>query len=327
VQAVFLAAIQAFYQVQANDAALLASQESERAAGEALRAADARYRVGSGTPADRLQAQTAYSQATLQRISAQGNVHIARGTLANTIGRDAQKSPPLVPASDPPADARFADDVDTLIDEARRRRPDLRASEAQLRSAEADRDAARAAGWPSVTLAATANNTDTGIASASRDGSLGVRLDIPLFTGFATHYRVRSAEAQREVKEAQREKLRLQVALDVWNAYQNLITATQSVKSAADLLDSAEQSARVALGRYQAGVGIILDLLNAQSALASARLQEVQAKYNWRTARATLAQAIGTLDAGLLQPSPGSAPASAEFNAAEFNAAKAKARP
>ena len=62
------------------------------------------------------------------------------------------------------------------------------------------------------------------------------------------------------------------------------------------------QSERVALGRYKAGVGTILDLLNAQSALASARLQRIQAMLDWNVSRAALAKAVGTLDSSLLNP-------------------------
>jgi outer membrane protein TolC len=104
------------------------------------------------------------------------------------------------------------------------------------------------------------------------------------------------------------ERVRLQVALDVWNAYQNLITATQSLRTTADLLNSAEQSERVALGRYQAGVGSILDVLNAQSALASARQQRIQSTFDWNVSRATLAQAMGNLDGNLLQTMAPGAP-------------------
>jgi outer membrane protein TolC len=52
-------------------------------------------------------------------------------------------------------------------------------------------------------------------------------------------------------------------------------------------------------------VGSILDVLNAQSALASARLQRVQAALNWNVSRATLAQSMGSLDYSLLQTLPG----------------------
>jgi outer membrane protein TolC len=122
-----------------------------------------------------------------------------------------------------------------------------------------------------------------------------------LFTGFDRSYRVRSAEAQVEVRAAQRDRLRNQVALDVWRAYQSLTTATQSLTTAADLVASAEQSERVALGRYKAGVGTVLDLLTAQSALAAARLQRIQAQLDWQVYRATLAQSVGVLDYSLLQ--------------------------
>ena len=88
----------------------------------------------------------------------------------------------------------------------------------------------------------------------------------------------------------------------MWTAYQNLTTATQTLRTSADLLASAEQSERVALGRYKAGVGTILDLLNAQSALAAARVQRIQAQLDWNVSRASLAKAVGTLDSRLLQP-------------------------
>ena len=64
---------------------------------------------------------------------------------------------------------------------------------------------------------------------------------------------------------------------------------------------SAEQSERVALGRYQAGAGTIVETLNAQSALASARQQQIQAAYQWNIARASLTRTLGALDLAFLQ--------------------------
>jgi len=127
-----------------------------------------------------------------------------------------------------------------------------------------------------------------------------VTLTVPLFTGFSTTYKVQSAEAQREAKAAQTERLRLQVAQDVWNAWQSLLTATQTVRTTADLIASAEQSDKVALGRYSAGVGSLLEMLNAQSAYATAKQQRVQALYNWNIARTTLAQSMGVLDSNVI---------------------------
>ncbi|MFA5242530.1 MAG: TolC family protein [Sulfuricella sp.] len=305
VQAVFLAAVQAFYQAQANVSALFAAQESERASKESFSAAEARYKAGAATPADKLQAQTAWSQATLNRITAEGSQKSAQGALANVIGQDAHRPPSLVPAAEvTPGDA-FERDVNALVEEARRRRPDLLAAEAQVRAAAANLNAVRAAGRPSISLAARSDLSNTDGSATSHGSSVGVTLTIPFFSGFAPAYRVRAAEAQADARGAQRDRIRLQVALDVWNAYHSLHTATQALRTSSDLLNSATQSEQVALGRYKAGVGSILDVLNAQSALASARQQRVQAALNWNVSRATLAQSMGNLDYGLLQTLPG----------------------
>ncbi len=310
VQSVFLAAVQAYFQRQAADAALEAARLSEKAALESLNAAEARYRVGTATPADRLQARTAHAQAVLARIGAEGGVKTAQGALANVVGVDPTQAFALI--SLPPAapDAGFEDGVARLIEEARTRRPDLAAAEAQFRAARASIDAARAAHLPTLSLGVGAGRSQIAGQPAFDSSSVGLTLSIPLFSGFSTTYKVHAAEAQADVQAARRDQVRLQVALDVWNAHASLATATQSVKTAADLLDSATQSERVAAGRYRAGVGSILDLLTAQAALAGARQSRIQADTNWYVSRAALAQSMGALDAGwlpALAPNPSSA--------------------
>lgn len=301
VQSLFLAALQTYYAGQAAQAAVISATEAERAARESFQAADTRYGVGVGTPADRLQAQTALSQATLNRIRAEGDARNALGTLANALGFEAQQKIVLADLPALPAELVFQKEVDAMIGEAQGRRPDLKAAEAQLKAAEASVDLARAQGRPTVSLAAGPSwQNSAGV--VTQGGSIGLTLNVPIFAGFDTTYRVRSAAALADVRAAQRDRLRNQVALDVWKSYQSLTTATQSLTMTADLVASAEQSERVALGRYKAGVGTVLDLLNAQSALASARLQRIQAQLDWNVYRATLAQSMGALDYTLLQP-------------------------
>lgn len=298
-QNVFLSALQAYFQVHAFRAALEAAELSEKAARESLAAAEARYRAGNATPADRLQAQTALSQSTLTRIRVAGELRNAEGTLANAIGLSANQTLPLSPLGQMPPPSDFDRSVDALIEEARQRRPDLAAAEAQVRAAQAATDAARANHLPTFSLVATPSWQDSSGLTTQSSG-IGISVSIPLFSGFAQTYRVRTAESQAELRAAQRDQLQLQVALDVWRAYQSLRTATQTVRSTADLLASAEASERVVLGRYRAGVGNILDVLSAQSALAAARQQRVQSLYDWNVSRASLAQSVGVLDASLL---------------------------
>lgn len=300
VQAVFLAAVQAFYQTQATLAGLDAAMESERAARESFAAAEARYNAGSATPADKLQAQTAYSQTTLNRITADGSLKNAQGTLANMLGLDANRNVSLAPANTRAMPNDFEGDINALIEQARQRRPDLQAAAAQVKAAEASADAARAADRATISLVASTNqNNNAGI--NSHGTMVGINLSVPIFSGYAPTYRAQAAEARTDASNAQLEQLRLQVALDVWTAFQHLATATQSLRTTADLLSSAEQSERVVLGRYKAGVGSMLDVLNAQSALANARQQRIQSTFDWNISRAALAQAMGSMDTSLLQ--------------------------
>jgi outer membrane protein TolC len=67
------------------------------------------------------------------------------------------------------------------------------------------------------------------------------------------------------------------------------------VRTIRDLLASATQSEQVALGRYKAGAGSLLDLLTAQAALANARAQAIQARFSWYVALARLAHDVGIL--------------------------------
>jgi len=309
IQSVFLAAVQAYYQLFSAQAAVAAATQAEKSSLESFKAADARYGVGAGTPADKLQAQTAYSQAVLNRITAAGNANTAQGVLANVTGLDANAPLSIAPVSVARPDEAFSQDVARLIEQARQSRHELAAAEAQVKAAQANVNAVQASGMPNFSLTAGVNYNDSSISDPVHSSALGVAVSVPLFTGYNTTYRIRAAQEQVEARRAQRDRIGQQVALDVWKAYQSLITQMQSLKSSADLLASATQSEDVALGRYKAGVGNILDVLTAQSALASARQQDIQALYGWYIAKAALAQAMGQLDfAAIASPQAGQRP-------------------
>ena len=195
-------------------------------------------------------------------------------------------------------------DVNALIEEAHIRRPDLIATEAQLKAAEASINASRNAAKPTISLALSNYSQDGSQFNASNTAALGITLSIPLFDGYAPTYKIHAAEANADLKLAQLDKLKLSVSLDVWNTYQTLKVATQTISAADILVSSAEESARVAIGRYKAGVGNIIELLNAQRVLASAQQQNIQARLSFNIARASLAQAIGLLDNAMIQSLP-----------------------
>lgn len=288
----FLTAVQAYYALLSARASVDSFKADELKAQESLAAAQARYQAGVATPVDRLQAQTTLSQAKLNRIRGEGDASNAQGTLATIMGFDASQVYTVQGVKEATPDRVIEQDIGKLIAEARKKRPDLASAESQIKAAEAQLQATNASGRPTITVGAMAGISNPDI----QTNSLGVTLSVPLFSGFKTNYLARAAEAQIEVKVAERDRLANQIALDVWKAYQGMLTNSQALRSADDLVAAAEQSEKMILGRYKAGVGNILDTLTAQSALANARQQRVAALYNFLLSRFALTQAIGQLD-------------------------------
>jgi outer membrane protein len=295
-QTVMFAAIQAYYQVFATQAAAEAALVSEHAGNEALTAAQKRYEVGAAALADALQAKTAFAQARLNRQKTEGDARVAVGSLANALGLDADYRLDIAAPFLPKPDAEQETMVHRLIEEAKAMRPDLAAAEATVKAAEANVKAAEAGHWPSISVISNYGYSHTSLPSDTQSWTIGMQVSLPLFTGFNVTYQIRSAEEQLEVKRADYDRLEQSVSLDVWRAYQLLNTAHESFKSSEDLVASADQSEKVAMGRYKAGAGNIIDLLNAQASHANARLQLIQAQYTWLTQKAQLAQALGRLD-------------------------------
>jgi len=307
-QTVFLEAVQAFYQVHASIAAVEAARTSEVAAKKSLDAAEARFKAGIVTSVDKLQAQTAFSQAQLNRIRLEGQWRSAEGALASTLGLDANRpvrleSPGLLfsgMALDGTGRVEdFSMRLEALMEAAKRERPDLRAAEARYQAAKAAVNVARSQGLPTLRFGASTGQRRVEHLD-SQSGSLNLVLNIPLFSGFADTYQIRAAEAREEASAIELERLGQQASLEVWQSWQALRTAAQSLDTTSALFDSAEAAERMALGRYQAGVGTILDLLSAQSALADARMQRISAAYDWHMNRAAFARALGRLDKRLL---------------------------
>ncbi len=294
-QQTVLGVVQSYYSVVAADASLIAAKTTEAASARSLDVARGRRDAGIATRADVLQAETAFDQAVLTRVQVESGTHTTRGALAVAIGLTADQAlvldPDPVPREVPALTGRMAE----LIAAAERQRPDLAAARAQRDAAEADVTVARAAGRPSITIGAGHDYAHIPGYPRQNYNTVGINLTVPLFSGFSTTYGVRQALAALEVREANAEQIRLAVSQDVWNAYYTLASANQQLQATAALTKAAAESEEVALGRYENGVGTILDVLTAQTASASARQQRVAAELGWQVARAELVLALGRL--------------------------------
>ena len=294
-QQTVLNVVQSYYGVIAADASLNAANTTEAASARSLEVARTLSEGGAGTLADVLQAETAYDQALLTRVQLAATTKSARGTLAVTLGLPADQTLTLeaqsVPDDVPALTARISD----LMSEAMRQRPDLAAALAQRDAAEANITVARAAGRPSISISAGRDLIDTSGIPRQNYSLVGLNITVPIFTGFNVAYGVRQAQAQLEASEANADQARLAVSLGVWNAYYSLDSANQQLAVTSGLIKTAEQNNDVALGRYKAGVGTIVDVLTAQAAAALARQTRINSELAWQVARTQLALALGRL--------------------------------
>nr|WP_257030732.1 TolC family protein [Paraburkholderia bryophila] len=313
-QGLFVTVAKDYYTAQAAAGAVTAALDIEHMASESAKASTARVERGIAPISDALQAQTAYIQAVLSRNKARGAWKTAIGTLAADLAL-----PPDTPLQLPAVadgvkpDAAFSHSIGELMEDARRTHPAVLAAQAQVEAAAARMDETRAQGLPNLILVSkySRNNqpASLGLGAAQfpatgRDWYVGVQITIPFFEGFNRTYQVRQTQAQLERQQDTLDETRQEVGLEVWNSYQAVQVSMNGVEDSAALFDIAQRSFLATQRRYQAGVGNILELLNAQTALANAQQQRIQALADWRSTRLRFAGSLGRLDLSRLADSP-----------------------
>ena len=296
VQNVVLAVEQAYFLYMGTKALLAAQQVTLKEAQTNLDAAEERHKVGLATIADVLLAKTALSQAQLAVESTEGELQTTRGALALSMGLPANIPYDIEIPQDSLVPLGVTESVDSLIERAVRDRPDLAAARAQARASRERVTAARGQALPSLSVAGRAGETYVvNNPTSGNSYTATLTLQIPIFSGWSQIYNVKAAAAAADAAALQAQSAEQQVGYQVFNSYYGLRTATQRVRTSGDLLTSATQAEQVALGRYKAGVGSLLDLLTAQAALADARAQSIQSRFSWYTALAQLSRDAGVL--------------------------------
>ncbi|MEX1166425.1 MAG: TolC family protein [Hydrogenophaga sp.] len=295
--------VQKYGEAVVADAALSAAKEAEATAQLTATAAQARYNAQVGTQIDRLQSQTALAQANLARVRAESDWENARGELALALGADITQPLRLTDWATWGLSNNPSPPLESLRQEARAQHPQLTSKEAQIASRQARLSALQAQSKGSLSLTANggssrnwggADTASGGASQASR--SVGVSASVPLFAGQESRAQQAQALAQIATLEAELEALRREIDTQIWQAHRALLTSEQSVLASERLLTAASSTYEVAQGRYKAGVGSVVDVLNAQSALADARRQRVSALIDRLTAGTQLSLAAGRLD-------------------------------
>jgi outer membrane protein len=183
--------------------------------------------------------------------------------------------------------------VDELLAEALKTRPEFVSLDRQVKAQNLAIWAAKSAYGPSLSAATGFTYAGADISNLVWNWNFGLTLNWSLFSGGATWYSVKEQKANYDSLVAQRDQLQLQTRVEVEQARTAVRAAKASQVAAGEALVNARERLRLAEGRYQAGVGSIIELGDAQVALNNAAAQKVQADYNLSTARAQLLKALG----------------------------------
>ena len=292
-----LAAEQSYFEFQSARAVATAQSDNVATAQASRDAAVGKFEAGLATVADTLQTSTALAQARVALVVARAALVNARASLATVMG--ARADVPFRIADEP---APAVDDVkaatlvlatesDTLVARALRERPDIAFAGATSAAATERVRVAKSALLPSLQLGASTGQTlanQSALSGGSYNFQIGVAL--PLFDGGTRRAQLGAARAEVDAANARADATRIDVSNGVVTSVEGLRLSADQVTTTEELLVSAISSENVARGRYTEGVGSIVDLITAQTALANARSQAAQARWGWASSLAQLAR-------------------------------------
>ena len=237
-------------------------------------------------------ARASQANARYQLVLARNGYETAKATLNQAMGVEGPTDYDVSDETVPPVPGEGAD-TEALLAEALSARPEMAAMEKAVRAQELTVRAGKAEYWPSISASTGITDAGSQVASLGWNWSASLNVTVPVFTGGRTGAQVRVAQWSLESLRAQADTLRQQVRLDVEQARLGVTSAKAALDSAKDALANAQQQLRLAEGRYETGVGTVIELTDAQVALTSAGQQQVQAEYNLASARTQLLRALG----------------------------------
>lgn len=250
------------------------------------------YAAGSKARIDVIRSSVELSNAAQNLIKAQNSYEVNLATLRNYLNVD--RSEPLNLTSDFSYD-QFNIDMDACIDYAYRNRKDLLIDLYTYQQAENDIKAAKADFGPSVTLSAGPSWSHTFKPSTSSDSDItaGATLSWNFWDSGLTRAKVQQAEASRDKAKLTLTKDQEDIDLSLRQAYYNMREAEKRLNSTGDAVKQAEEDYFIAREKYRAGEGLMLDIIDAQEALSTARLNYISAEYDYARYKATVENAMG----------------------------------
>ena len=265
----------------------------------------AQYNVGTKAKGDVLSSDVSLANAKTTAITADNTVAIAESNLNNILGLPLETKLNL-------ADHQLPFDTYNIslqeaMDYAMKYRPEVLQAAIAVQEAERSIDIADAGNKPTVAITGGndwADNTFPGIDANKRSWKVAAGVTYNFYDGGATKAKVNQAKQDLLVARETEQKTRESVQLQVKQAYLNIRSAAQKVEETQTVVDQARENYRIQNIRYQAGVGINLDVLDAQLSLNQAQVNHIQALYDYNVGIAKLEQVMGVdVESGVIHPS------------------------
>lgn len=274
-----------------------------RAAAKGLRLLERRltdvrnqHDVGRATEADVLRVTARRDRVRAERIRAQNDVDSARRTLNDLMGRPLET--PVVPGDTVTLEAPPQDSA-VLVDRALEQRPSLQALRDRVQARAAEVDVAQSGWFPQIALTGSylyaRPNERLFPPEDQFQGTweAGVRLSWSLSVGRQTDAATDRARAQWRQAQYQLQDRRQAVVAEVKRQVEAMTQAREAVTAARTSLQSAQAAYRAVQSRFEQGMVVVSDLLDAERALREARSQFAAAQAEYVLAQAALDRAVG----------------------------------
>ena len=187
-----------------------------------------------------------------------------------------------------------------LIKVSLEQRPELQELDARLRATSQNIKAAQSTNLPTVNAMGSVGYRSASSDQERTDGfwSAGAGVSVPLFTGFLIENQVKEAMANHHQVEASRRDIAQQISLEVTQIYLDVATYEKQIAVVEELVNRTKETLELAKKRYQLGLGSIVEVTQAEVAVANARTTHAEARYNYLMALATMDYAIGVENRG-----------------------------
>ncbi len=277
--------------LESGDAARVQMEQAE----QQFRSSIAKVRAGVATMSDSLRGVIQVGNAQLALITAQSNLSAANAALTRLIGSEQ-------PVTADPSSVQ--ENMAALPDSAElaalaKNGPAVEEARANLDAAEESRKASKATYLPSLSASYSRSGSGAdprfglGNDPFSYNGRLSFSLSYPVFNGFQREEQVVRAKVAETNAQAALRDTELGAQQSLTQYIGTLRGASQRVAVAAASVAAAEEDVRVQQQRYNIGASTLLDLLTSQTTLAQAQQALIQARYDYRIARAQLEALIG----------------------------------